>query len=431
MKEKRQIVVATLAMVALFAIYEWAKTVLFPDMSVVTSHVVTTIVAGIITAIIARQVIKRQSRLIIEQKTSNERLREALTTAERSSNLLQSIITSVDEGLIIIDRNQHIFLINEAAQSLLGLRHKDFARLPDVSRDPLIIEAFLSVLTKGQRASVRIERTNGINKRVLRLQTAPLRFSDDQVEGVVGAFIDITQIERLEGIRQAFLANVSHELRTPLTSITAYIETLLDGGLDDEKNSLRFLHTIHRNAERMRNLVNDISELSLIESGAVQLSLDQLPLRTVVNDVFTGLAPRSQKHRVQLRNEVAEDRFVIADRRRLEQILTNLVDNAIKFTLPDGEVTVSSVTTGDFIEICVRDTGVGIPPEHLPRVFERFYRVDKARSRELGGTGLGLAIVKHLTRAHGGDADVTSEVGKGCEFTIKLPNRKPPESENV
>jgi two-component system, OmpR family, phosphate regulon sensor histidine kinase PhoR len=292
MKEKRQIVLATLAMVALFAVYEWTKTALFPDMSVETSHVITIIVAGVITAIISRQVIKRQSRLITEQKTSNERLREALATAERSTNLLQSIITSVDEGLIIIDRNQHILLINDAAQSLLGLRRKDFERLPDISRDPPIIEAFLSVLTKGERASARVEIAAGINKRVLRLQTAPLRFSDAQVEGVVGAFIDITQLERLESIRQAFLANVSHELRTPLTSITAYTETLLDGGLNDTDNSLRFLNTIHRNAERMRNLVNDISELSLIEAGAVRLSFDRLPLHSVVNEVFNGLAPR-------------------------------------------------------------------------------------------------------------------------------------------
>ena len=430
MKEKRQIVLATLAMVALFTVYEWAKTALFPAMSVTTSHVITIIVAGIITAIIARQVIKRQVRLIIEQKTSNERLREALATAERSTNLLQAIITSVDEGLIIIDRNQQILLINDAAQSLLGLKRKDFARLPDISRDPPIIEAFLSVLTKGQRASVRIERTHGINKRILRLQTAPLRFGDNQVEGVVGAFIDITQIERLEGIRQDFLANVSHELRTPLTSITAYVETLMDGGLNDEKNSLRFLHTIQRNAERMRNLVNDISELSLIEAGAVQLSFDHLPLRSVVNEVFNGLAPRSQKHQVQLCNEVPEDGYVLADRRRLEQILTNLVDNAIKFSPPQSDVVVSSAETDGFIEIRVRDTGAGIPVEHLPRVFERFYRVDKARSRELGGTGLGLAIVKHLTRAHGGDAEVCSEEGKGCEFTIKLPHRKP-ESEPI
>jgi two-component system phosphate regulon sensor histidine kinase PhoR len=424
MKEKRQIVVATLAMVALFTVYEWAKTALFPDMSVTTSHLITIIVAGIITAIISRQVIKRQSRLIIEQKTSNERLREALASAERSTNLLQSIITSVDEGLIIIDRNQQILLINEAAQTLLNLRHKDFARLPDISRDPPIIEAFLSVLTKGARAAARVEIAVGINKRILRLQTAPLRFSDQHVEGVVGAFIDITQIERLESIRQAFLANVSHELRTPLTSITAYTETLLDGGLDDKDNSLRFLHTIQRNAERMRNLVNDISELSLIETGAVRLSFETLLLQALVNDVFTGLAPRSERQQVQLRNEVPEDCTVIADRRRLEQVLINLVDNAIKFNQRPGEVVVSAEATAEQTIIRVRDTGVGIAPEHLPRVFERFYRVDKARSRELGGTGLGLAIVKHLTRAHGGEAEVQSEVGQGCEFIIKLPHRK-------
>ncbi len=428
MKEKRQIVFATLAMVALFTVYEWAKTALFPAMSVTTSHVITIIVAGIITAIISRQVIKRQSRLINEQKTGNERLREALATAERSTKLLQSIITSVDEGLIIIDRNQHILLINDAAQSLLNLRRKDFARLPDISRDPPIIEAFLSVLTKGARASARVEIAAGINRRILRLQTAPLRFSDAHVEGVVGAFIDITQLERLESIRQAFLANVSHELRTPLTSITAYTETLLDGGLNDQDNSLRFLNTIHRNAERMRNLVNDISELSLIEAGAVRLSFETLSLHSVVNEVFNGLVLRGQKHQVQLRNEVPEHCAVIADRRRLEQILINLVDNAIKFNKPQGEVSVSATVEDEQTIIRVRDTGVGIPAEHLPRVFERFYRVDKARSRELGGTGLGLAIVKHLTRAHGGEAEVTSTVGQGCDFVIKLPQRASVES---
>jgi two-component system phosphate regulon sensor histidine kinase PhoR len=428
MKEKRQIFLATFAMVALFAVYEWTKTALFPDMSVTTSHVITIVVAGIITAVISRQVIKRQSRLINEQKTSNERLREALATAERSTNLLQSIITSVDEGLIIIDRNQRILLINDAAQNLLALRHKDSARLPDISRDPMIIEAFLSVLTKGERAAARVEIASGINRRILRLQTAPLRFSDTHVEGVVGAFIDITQLERLESIRQAFLANVSHELRTPLTSITAYTETLLEGGLQDADNSLRFLRTVQRNAERMRNLVNDISELSLIESGAVRLSFEKLSLQSLVHEVFNGLAPRSQTYQVHLRNEVPESCFVAADRRRLEQILINLVDNAIKFNKPQGEVVISAIATDAHTIIRVRDTGVGIPPEHLPRVFERFYRVDKARSRELGGTGLGLAIVKHLTRAHGGDAEVSSTVGQGCEFTIKLPNQVADES---
>ena len=431
MKEKRQIIVATLAMLALFTVYEWTKTALFPEMSVTTSHVITVIVAGIITAIIARQVIRRQSRLVTEQKDSNERLREALATAERSTNLLQSILSSVDEGLVIIDQNQRLLLINDAAQALLGLMNKDFARLPDISRDPLIIEAFLSVLTKGQRASARVEINSGINQRVLRLQTTPLRFGNKNIDGVVGAFIDITQLERLEGIRQAFLANVSHELRTPLTSITAYTETLLDGGIEDQANSLKFLNTIQRNAERMRNLVNDISELSLIESGAVPLTFSPIRLAVIVNEVFNGLAPRSKKYQVHLRNEIPPDCIVTADQRRLEQILINLIDNAIKFNKPHGEVVVSAESQADQTILHIRDTGAGIPAEHLPRVFERFYRVDKARSRDLGGTGLGLAIVKHLTRAHGGEAEVKSEVGKGCEFIIKLPHRKIPTNENL
>jgi two-component system phosphate regulon sensor histidine kinase PhoR len=173
----------------------------------------------------------------------------------------------------------------------------------------------------------------------------------------------------------------------------------------------------------MKALVNDISELSAIESGAVSLSIERLPLRRVVGDVFNGLSHRAAKHGVSLHNQVAEDFYVDADRRRLDQILINLVDNAIKFNHPGGAVNVVAVDSDGSQTIKVSDTGPGIPPEHLPRVFERFYRVDKARSREAGGTGLGLAIVKHLALAHGGEAYVASEVGTGSEFAIKLPQR--------
>jgi two-component system phosphate regulon sensor histidine kinase PhoR len=212
-------------------------------------------------------------------------------------------------------------------------------------------------------------------------------------------------------------------LRTPLAAITAYVETLLDGGLEDVENRLRFLHTIHRNAERMRALVNDISELSAIESGAVQLKVEPIQLRGLVDEVFSGLAPRASKHGVSLENQVTEEVEVEADRDRLEQILINLVDNAIKFNHPGGHVSVDAESTEDDHHriIKVRDTGPGIPSTHLPRVFERFYRVDKARSREAGGTGLGLAIVKHLARIHGGEAFVSSEEGVGSEFAVKLP----------
>ena len=260
----------------------------------------------------------------------------------------------------------------------------------------------------------------------MRLHAVPLRLTGGQVDGVVGALIDISKVEMLERVRQEFLSNVSHELRTPLAAIIAFVETLLDGGLEDPDNCLRFLNTIHRNASRMRALVSDISELSSIESGATRLTLVRIPLQTMVNEVFSGLAPRASAYGVRLDNLVESEFHLVADRRRLEQILINLVDNAIKFNHPGGSVTVSvemAVPGGTDLNhvIRVRDTGPGIAIEHLPRVFERFYRVDKARSRDAGGTGLGLAIVKHLVLFHGGEAEVQSEVGAGSEFIVRLP----------
>jgi two-component system phosphate regulon sensor histidine kinase PhoR len=425
-------------MVAVFGFYETVKTLIFPDMDVVTSHIVTTIVAGMITVVTARYVIRQQLNLLRERELSNTRLREALSNAERSGNLLASILASVAEGLVITDRDSQVLLVNDAARTLLGLGERPAMRLSEISRDPQVHRAFSSVVATAERAEARVEiwtpsGDGSDERRVLRLHAAPLRLGTTQIDGVVGAFIDITKIERLERVRQEFLANVSHELRTPLASITAYVETLLDGALDDNENSLRFLHTIQRNAERLRDLINDVSELSAIESGSVRLNPDELPLRRLVADVFNGLAYRSTKHGIYLRNQIDESYVVTADRRRLEQILINLIDNAIKFNRPGGEVCVTATISddGQYHLIRIRDTGPGIGPEHLLRVFERFYRVDKARSREAGGTGLGLAIVKHLARAHGGEAYVTSEVGAGCEFAIKLPLRSSPRGEEA
>jgi two-component system phosphate regulon sensor histidine kinase PhoR len=411
----------------IFAVYETAKTLLFPEMNVITSHIISTCLVGIVTAITARSVIRQQVALLRERERSNARLREALAAAERSGNLLGSIVASVAEGLVIVDRDSGVLLINDAARALFGLGTRPARRLAEISRDPQVHRAFAAVLNTGERAEARLQVWLNLGgreeRRMLHLHAAPLRLSESKVDGVVGAFIDATKLEQLERVRQEFLANVSHELRTPLSSITAYIETLLNGALDDSENSLRFLHTIQRNAERMSALVNDVSELSAIESGTVRLQPERLPLRQVVAEVFNGLAPRGAKYGVHLRNLVPEDLQLMADRRRLEQILTNLIDNAIKFNRPGGEVrvTAAATTDGQYHLISVRDNGPGIAADHLPRVFERFYRVDKARSREAGGTGLGLAIVKHLARAHGGEAYVNSEVGQGCEFIVRLP----------
>ena len=233
-------------------------------------------------------------------------------------------------------------------------------------------------------------------------------------------FFDITRLERLEIVRQEFLSNVSHELRTPLTSIIALAETLEHGALDDKENNRRFLSIIQKNATRMQRLIEDILELSAIEAGNVNVHQESIQLRSLVEDVVLGLSTSATSRNITVQNLVKSGVSVTADPHRLMQMLTNLVDNAIKFNRESGTVSIS-YERRDHDRISVEDAGVGIAPQHLDRLFERFYRVDRARSRELGGTGLGLAIVKHLARAHGGEISVASRVGEGTKFTIELP----------
>jgi two-component system phosphate regulon sensor histidine kinase PhoR len=233
-------------------------------------------------------------------------------------------------------------------------------------------------------------------------------------------FFDVTRLERLERVRQEFLSNVSHELRTPLTAILAFVETLESGAIEDIENSQRFLAIIRRNANRMHTLIDDILQLSAIEAGNVPLRTEEIELYPLVNEVFASLAAAAKTRQIVLDNRVDQQAKVFADSRGLEQMLTNLIDNAIKFNRDGGRVSVTH-KNGLRDRIRVEDTGEGIPAQHLPRLFERFYRVDRARSREVGGTGLGLAIVKHLARAHGGEVAVESKLGEGSTFAIELP----------
>ena len=427
--QRRQLVLASVTVVALFGLFEISKSTLFPNLSSIVSHISSTIAVATISLVTARYFMRQETRLSRQRERSFERLREALAAAERSANLLRAIVASVDEGLVITDQESRVLLVNDAARRLLEIADREVVRLTDVTRDPQFHRAFTSVLRTGEHVMSRVEawtsESSKQERRILSLFAAPLKLSGRAVDGVVGTLIDVTKLERLERVRQEFLANASHELRTPLSSILAYVETLVEGGLSDQEVSLRFLRTVQRNAERMRALVNDIAELAAIESGAIRLALSTFLLRPLVDEVFNGLAPRIEQLRIRMINGVPEDFAVTADRRRLEQILTNLVDNAIKFNRHGGSVWVSSEAAGDgSVALKVRDSGHGIPADHLSRVFERFYRVDQARTRDAGGTGLGLAIVKHLARAHGGEALVTSQVEEGTEFTIRLPFRE-------
>ena len=356
---------------------------------------------------------------------------DAAPEALSASALLEATMESMKEGVLVVDPAMRVVVANRAAQQLFNAAPQGtFAarRLTEITRNREIHDAFHAALTRDERPVVKVE-TTGHERRTFDISVAPLRrddagrSADARLQGAVGVFFDITRLERLERIRQEFLSNVSHELRTPLTAILTFVETLEGGAIDDKEHNRRFLQIIRRNAARMHDLINDILELSAIEAGSVQVTPAPLHLHAAVSDVFTALAARAAEHKIELRNEVRIDAIVRGDRNRLEQMLTNLVDNAIKFNREGGSVAVRHehdlARARDLV--LVSDTGEGIPPEHAERIFERFYRVDRARSRALGGTGLGLAIVKHLARAHGGEARVAPRAD-GSTFILELPS---------
>jgi two-component system phosphate regulon sensor histidine kinase PhoR len=362
--------------------------------------------------------------------------------------LFEATMTGMREGLLVVDKDMKVVASNTAAHRLFNLsRGKlDGQRLTELTRNPAIYGAFLDALKGTERSGVKVE-THGSERLVFDLRTVPLTDSsgssrvskgsdgrvsdgDSAAPGALGVFIDVTRLERLEQIRQEFLSNVSHELRTPLTAILAFIETLEAGALDDKEASQRFLAIIRRNAQRMQELIDDILELSAIETGNVQVRAQQVELGPLVSDVISSLANKASAKGIVVRSVVSSEAIAFADARRLEQMLTNLIENGIKFNRENGTVIIRFEPGVEDAEdssardrIIVEDSGEGIPAQHLERLFERFYRVDRARSRDLGGIGLGLAIVKHLARAHGGEVTVSSEVGKGSTFTIELPRR--------
>lgn len=339
---------------------------------------------------------------------------------ELQPKLLDVALNEMREGLLVIDTDMGVVASNRAAQDLFNASEEMRPRLTELTRNPAIYDAFLDAVKGKERAGVRVE-TYGNGHRVFDLRVVPLRATgNSEIAGAVGVFFDISRLERLEIVRQEFLANVSHELRTPLTSILASAETLEMSNGNETDNSRRFLSIIHKNAARMHRLINDLLELSAIEN--VTVDVEGVPLHSLVDDVVISLSAAASERKVSVRNLVDTETEVRADPHRLMQMLTNLIDNAIKFNREGGTVTIDYESGASDI-IRVTDTGEGIPPQHLDRLFERFYRVDRARSRNLGGTGLGLAIVKHLAKAHGGDVTVTSRLGQGSQFRIQLPRR--------
>jgi two-component system phosphate regulon sensor histidine kinase PhoR len=261
-------------------------------------------------------------------------------------------------------------------------------------------------------------RLEGATPRFLQINAVALRDSDDRINGAVLVFHDFTRIRELEKARQEFVANVSHELRTPLSLIKGAVEMLLDGATEASRE--RLLQIVDRHADRLVLLIDDLLLLAQLDSGRVRMNWQTVAGRGAVQEVIDDLALRADARAVTLHNDVPDGLLVRADADRVRQVFFNLIDNALKYGKPGGNVHVSAVLKPEQVEFAVRDDGPGIPPDAQARIFERFYRVDKARSREQGGTGLGLAIVKHVVQAHGGEVRVASTPGQGATFHFTL-----------
>jgi len=345
-------------------------------------------------------------------------------SAEKTSRpILSEILKPMRESVIVVGDDMRILASNRAAYTAFARSNGalEDKRLSEVVRDLTLHEAFRKAIEEAVSSDIELEIPS-VERRKYDVHIAPIEF--DKIKGAIGIFYDITQIEHLERVSQEFLSNVSHELRTPLTSILAFVETLEDRAINDQENNQRFLKVIRKNAQRMHHLIDDILELSFIESGGITLNLKSVNLHILTEEVFTNLSGKAKEFRIKLKNEVPKETFVFADAVRLDQMLTNLIDNAVKFNAKTGSVSVGFEQTDEKNIISVADTGEGISAEHLQRIFERFYRTDRARSREIGGTGLGLAIVKHLARLHGGEVSVNSILGKGSTFSIELPQKQ-------
>ena len=369
-----------------------------------------------------RQKFGRQQMQLREELEDFQRRQQQTVIDAKAQQ--QVLFNSMLEGLLLLDRHHRIYLANRAFKNLFGIKTELRGKtVMEALRVNELNELVNRVEGAGQVLDYELKLPE-LSERWLQVNAAVITDSGGEREGTILVFHDLTRLKRLERTREEFVANVSHELRTPLSLIKGGVETLLDGARGNPEATLRFLQIIERNASRLDLLIQDLLTISALESGRLQVRLLPVDLRPLVEKIFSDLRPPAKSRNVELINQLPE-LTATADADRLEQVLANLVDNAIKYGNSPGHVTVGGKKLEDGgIELFVQDDGPGIPPESLERVFERFYRVDKARAREQGGTGLGLSIVKHIVQAHGGEVRVESQPGKGAAFYFTLPAEK-------
>ena len=349
------------------------------------------------------------------------RIHELVERLSHESNRLDAILSSMREGVLAVDHQMRVQFANKALENALGLKcpvPRD-TPLVGVVRDPAFLSLIAVVVATGAPATCRLQFSGG-DSAVFQAHASP--FAVPPHRGALAILHDITGIERLERVRRDFVANVSHELRTPLAAIRGYAETLLGGALEDLNNNRHFVEIIQAQAIRLNNIATDLLTLSDLESGRRDADPGPVSVEEAVNTALLTVETEARIRGVRLIRGVVEDALVTGHAIRLEQALVNLLDNAVKFNKPGGEVRIDARAAKDGrIVISVSDTGTGIPSSDVPRIFERFYRVDRARSRAVGGTGLGLSIVKHVVERMDGAISVESRLGQGSTFTVSFP----------
>jgi two-component system phosphate regulon sensor histidine kinase PhoR len=342
---------------------------------------------------------------------------------EMQQDRLRTLIENMGSGLILIDGRGYVNLINRAYKETFHVEQSDYLyRLYyEALEHKEVVELVEEIFMTEVRVRKQLVLPLKIERRHFEVYGAPIIGTNDEWKGIVLVFHDITELKKLEQMRKDFVANVSHELKTPITSIKGFSETLLDGAMNDKETLKYFLSIILKESERLQSLIEDLLDLSKIERQGFKLNMDYVDIHELLEDILIIIEVKAKEKEIDLELLKAKrDLFIFGDNPRLKQIFINLINNALAYTPSGGKVSVTVQDAGDKVEITVSDTGIGMEEEEIPRIFERFYRVDKARSRNSGGTGLGLAIVKHLVEAHHGSITVASKVNSGTAFKVKL-----------
>lgn len=352
-----------------------------------------------------------------------ENLQELVKTQEMQQDRLTALIENIGAGLVLIDSRGYISLINKGYIDIFHVRPDDYLNklYYEVIEQKEICQLVAEVFRREQKVSKQLLILLQIERRYFDVYGVPIIGSNNVWKGVLLVFHDITELKKLEQMRKDFVANVSHELKTPVTSIKGFAETLMDGAKNNEETLEAFLSIILKESDRLQSLVQDLLELSKIEQQGFRLNLQPLDIHKLLEEVIELLTGKALAKKIKIEfNGFPDQVFINGDIDRLKQVFINLISNSINYTPANGEVNVTLEDDEKYVRVHVEDSGVGIENEEIPRIFERFYRVDRARSRNSGGTGLGLAIVKHLVEAHHGNIIVRSDVGKGSEFIIEL-----------